>query len=200
MKQSFLDHSIKWITAYNKSYSDEDIEKLKYGLEGLYLTITKLIIISFLSIILGMFKEMIIIMILFNIIRYPAFGFHADNSMTCLLFSTALLIGLPYIILHVNLTTYVKTILCIICFINFLVFAPADTPKRPLTNIKKRHIRKVASMIIATIYIVAIFLIKDVVISKLILTGLIIETIMINPVTYKIFHQQFNNYKLYTSQ
>ena len=44
MKKNFLDKSISFITKYKK-YSKKDIEKLEYGLEGLYLTITKAIII-----------------------------------------------------------------------------------------------------------------------------------------------------------
>lgn len=200
MKQSFLENSIKLITTYNTSYSDDDIEKLKYGLEGLYLTITKTVILIIIAIILGILKETIILLVLFNIIRYPAFGFHADNSTTCLLFSSALFIGLPFLILNINITFPIKLIICILCFVSFLLFAPADTPKRPLTNERKRHIRKIFSVIIAIIYTISLFLIQDIIISKMILTALIIETIMINPITYKIFKQQYNNYKMYSKK
>lgn len=200
MKQAFLNHSIKWITTYNPSYGEEEIEKLKYGLEGLYLTITKLVIIFLLSILLGIFKEMLIVLVLFNIIRYPAFGFHANNSVTCLLFSAVLFIGLPYLMTHIQLTLFTKLLLCGICLLHYIIFAPADTPKRPLTNVKKRQIRKLASIAIAIIYILVIVFLKENSLSQLILTALIIESIMINPLTYKLFHQSFHNYKMYTSK
>ena len=46
MKEKFLNDSINLITRYNNTYTEDDIDKIKYGLEGLYLTVTKLIIIS----------------------------------------------------------------------------------------------------------------------------------------------------------
>ena len=39
MKSFFMDKSLAFLCKYN-TYSDEDIEKLSYGLEGIYLTIT----------------------------------------------------------------------------------------------------------------------------------------------------------------
>ena len=45
MKEKFLNDSINLITRYNNTYTEDDIDKIKYGLEGLYLTVTKLIII-----------------------------------------------------------------------------------------------------------------------------------------------------------
>lgn len=199
MKQAFLNHSIQMITKYNSEYNEEDIEKLKYGLEGMYLTVTKLIILVILSILLGIWKEMFIVLLLFNIIRFPAFGFHANSSITCLLFSSALFLGLTYFMIHVNINIYTKIIIETICFMHYIIFAPADTPKRPLTNKKKRYIRKFFSILLAIIFIVSSLLIKNDNISILILTALMIESIMINPITYKLFHQTFNNYKLYLS-
>ncbi len=196
MKQAFLDHSIKWIVKYNSTYSEEDIEKLKYGLEGIYLTITKFIIIGLLAFFLGILKETVLVLIIFNIIRYPAFGFHANKSSTCLFFSIFVFIGLTYLVLHSHYSYEVQFGVCLLCLFSFIFFAPADTPKRPLTNQKKRHIRKMCSIACAIVYIVIILLFKETLVTKLVFTSLIIETIMINPITYKIFHQTFNNYKL----
>ena len=190
-----MDHSLKLITKYNKGYTKEDIEKLQYGLEGIYLTITKLVVIMLLAMLLGIAKELIIVLILFNIIRYPSFGFHADNSITCLLFSAILFLGLPYLAVHININLITQHIICIICFLNFILFAPADTPKRPLTNPKKRKLRKIAAIIISSIYIISSYVITNQAITKLILVSLIIESIMINPITYKLFKQTYNNYK-----
>lgn len=199
MKQAFLNNSIKLITKYNTNYNEEDINKLKYGLEGIYLTITKMVVIIGISAILGILKQTILTLILFNIIRYPAFGFHANSSITCLIFSTIIFIVLPYLMLYFEINAIIKCIIAMFCLINFILFAPADTPKRPLTNRKKRHIRKAVSIIFAIIFIITSLFIKDSTISTLILTSLLIETIMINPITYKCFNQTFNNYKTYIS-
>ena len=77
MKQLFLDNSMKFICKY-QSISNYDKKRIKYGLEGLYLTISKLIILTSLAIILNMLKEFVLSIIFFNVIRYTGFGFHAE--------------------------------------------------------------------------------------------------------------------------
>lgn len=198
MKTVFLNHSINTITKYNPNYNSEELEKLKYGLEGLYLTITKTIVILILAIIFKITKEILIILVLFNILRYFAFGFHAETSKQCLIISSFLFIGLPLIIFYADLSLLLKGILAIICTINIMVLAPADTIKRPLPNKKKRLVRKTISTLIALIYTIIILISKNT-ISQLFLCVLIIQTINISPIIYKIFKQPYKNYKNYIS-
>lgn len=194
MKEVILNKSLSFICKYN-NYSDDKLEEISYGLEGLYLTITKLIVIILLSIALGIFKEVFSILILFNIIRYFGFGVHAGKSSECLISSICCFIILPYIFLKIEHTTIEILIIGIICVVNFLLFAPADTIKRPLKNKRKRLIRKTATTLIGIIYIIASIIIKDNTISALFITSVIIEMIMVNPITYMILKQPYNNYK-----
>lgn len=195
MKNMFLTNSVKYITKYNNNYTAIDLEKIKYGLEGIYLTITKLIIIIILSIIFDILKPIILVLIFLNIIRYPAFGMHADKSSTCLISSIVFIFGLTFIISKFNINIYIKLVLCILCFIDYLMFAPADTIKRPLTNAKKRKYRKLAASILSVSYIIMIFIIKNQLIVNTLFASLIIEAILINPITYRLFKMPFNNYK-----
>ena len=127
MKQAFLNHSVAFITKYNTSYNEEQMEKLKYGLEGLYLTITKLVVILLLSFLIGTIKETLILMVLFNVIRYPAFGFHAGRSSECLFFTSIFFLGLPLLSLHLTLNIAIKVGIILTCIVLFLIYAPADT-------------------------------------------------------------------------
>ena len=176
--------------------TEEDIEKLKYGLEGLYLTLTKTIIIILLAIVLNILKETILLLLLFNIIRYFAFGFHAEKSIECLIMSTILFIVLPLLVFYLKPIFVTRLMISVVCTILIMLFAPADTLKRPLPNRKKRKIRKICSTIIAIIYSI-VSLTTTGVISEIFLCALIIQTIIINPITYMIFRQPFNNYKNY---
>ena len=88
MKKLILEKCMNLITTYNKDLSEKDKDKIKYGLEGLYLTITKLIFIIIISIILGIFKEVILLLLTFNGIRLTAFGVHAKRSIDCLISSS----------------------------------------------------------------------------------------------------------------
>ena len=198
MKEAFLNHTMNFIARNTNSQaelSDEEKEELEYGLEGLYMTITKLVIIFLIAFLLGFIKEFFITLILFNIIRFPGFGFHASKSIVCLISSTLLILGLPYIFITFNINLTIKIVLCVISIITFIICAPADTYKRPLTNKRKRLIRKLCATSLAVIYSIFIIVFNGNDISDLLMASLLIETVLISPIMYLIFKEPYRNYK-----
>lgn len=196
MKERFLDGSIKLITRYQK-INEGDIPKLRYGLEGLYLTLTKMIVIFIIAIILGIFKEIIILLIFFNIIRFTGFGFHAKSSVECLFISILSFVLLPFLLLHITISKNVMLVIGILGTIYLFFYAPADTIKRPLPNKKKRTIRKIFTVIFSTVFTILAFLLANYTISVLLITSIIIEDIMVSPIIYKFFKQPYRNYLTY---
>lgn len=194
MKTVVINKMVNFLSKY-ETYEGEDLEKLKYGLEGIYLTITKLVIILFLAIVLNIFKEVILTLLFFNIIRYFGFGIHAKKSWQCLISSTICFIVLPYIMLNINISKFSMLIISIVCLIDLLIFAPADTIKRPLKNKKKKLIRKIATVIVAIIYIILSLVIDNQELSTIFILSVIIESLMVNPLIYMLLNQSFNNYK-----
>ena len=194
MKAIFLNKSLAFLTKYN-NYSEEEKEKVLYGLEGIYLTFSKLFIIIALSIILGIFKEVLLLLLMFNVIRYFGFGIHAKKSIECLISSTLMFIVLPYIFLKLNTNNNILLILSICGLISFIFFAPADTPKRPFYNKKKKIIRRILTISIGIIYLILSFVIKNEIISNLLLLSILLQAIVVNPITYKLMRQTYNNSK-----
>ena len=194
MKQLFLENSMNFICKY-QSISDYDKKKVKYGLEGLYLTITKMVLLTFLALLLNMFKEFILVVVFFNVIRYTGFGFHAEKSYQCLLFSTFNFIAIPFLLLHIQLSNFFVYTICAICIFYYLLFAPADTKKRPLSNKRKRIIRKIITVMIGFIYTLMIILLNNTYWTSIILSAMIIQAIIISPLIYRLFNQPYNNYK-----
>ena len=196
MKKFVIENSMK-IISQNKNYDKIKLQEIKYGLETLYLLISKLIIIGIVAAILGIFKELIIFILIYNIIRMPSFGLHATKSWICLLTSTITFIGLPLIMKTIELNIIIKIIIGSILTITMFIFAPADTKKRPIVNKKRRKIYKAISTIIAIIYIVLSIIIKNTYISNCFIFSIILQNILISPITYKIFKLPYNNYKEY---
>ncbi len=193
MKKVVIHNFYHLILKYN-DYSEEDKEKLLYGLEGLYLTLSKLILIILFAIVFHIEKEVFFTLILFNIIRYTGFGFHAEKSYQCLITSSLFFIGFPLLFQYIQLN---KTIMCLIaigCIISYFFFAPADTVKRPFRDKKIRMIRKITTIVIAIIYFICIMHFNTS-IANLFLIALVLESIMINPLFYKLFKQPYANYK-----
>lgn len=195
MKSIFVDGLISFISK-NMECDNNKLLRLSYGLESIYLTITKLVLITLFSIILGVFKTYIVTLILFNIIRFFGFGFHADKSSTCFIFSSGLFVGLPYIFEKFSFNIYLILIIEAIALFILLLYAPADTVKRPLPNSKKRLFRKISTVLIAIIYIILTILL-DCFMANTLCISLMIEAIMVSPITYKFFGQPYRNYLNY---
>lgn len=196
MKKKILNSSIKLIKKY-KSYNEEELEIIVYGLESIYLIITKAIIIFALAYVLGILKEILILLLTYNIIRSQAFGIHASRSIYCLISSIIMFIGGTYLCLYITLPLKIIMIISLVCNLLILMYAPADTHKRPLINKRKRIKFKYRSIIISILYTIIIFTIKDNIITNFLLIGMIEATIMILPITYKLFKLPYNNYKHY---
>lgn len=197
VKKIIISNSIRTIRRYYPNYSDEDIEKIQYGLESIYLSLTKVIVILLLSIFLNIFKETIITLLLFNILRTTAFGIHASKSWICWVTSVPTFIGIPLICKYITFPIYILLIIASISLIHFILFAPADTVKRPLIRKKRRIIYKVLTVIIGIAYLIIIIICKNNFIQNCLSASMLIETILISPLTYKIFKMPYNNYKSY---
>ena len=196
MKKFVLDKCMN-IIKKNMQYNDTKLEEIRYGLEGIYLTITKIIIISALSIILGIFKEYLIFLIIYSIMRAPSFGIHASKSWICLITSTISFIGFPLLSIYTTLTETMKIIIGAISIIGICLFSPADTIKRPIINKTRRKVYKILSTILAIIYIILSIKINNNFISNCFIYSTILQNILISPLTYKIFKMPYSNYKEY---
>ena len=133
MKKKFLNSSMELITK-NKHYTDEQVEIMRYGLETIYLVVTKMVIIFSVAYLLDIVKEMMLLLITYNIIRSQSFGIHASKSIYCLISSLIMFIGGALLCKYCVLPFELMVSLAVICNICLLLYAPADTHKRPLVN------------------------------------------------------------------
>ena len=198
MKKRLLNNIRNIIIKENKKISDDSLEEIMYGIEGFILTIEKLVVILIISFILNIIKEVLMLILFFNIIRFFSFGVHAKSSIICLISSIIIFIGVPLLSKIIVINKIIKIILLIILPTYYLIYAPSDTEKRPI--ISKRIMYKTISVIINVIYISISFIITNNVIVNLLIFSLIIESILINPLTYKLFKVSYNNYKNYQKE
>ena len=147
----------------------------------------------------GVFKEYILVLVLFNIIRFTAFGIHATKSIYCWISSTITFIGMPLLCKYLIIPLNIRLIISFICILIFLIHAPSDTPKRPIIKKKNRIIYKISTVSISIIYTICISVIKINLIHNAFLASMIIQSVLIHPLTYKLFKTPYNNYKTYVS-
>ena len=197
MKEAFINSSMNMIQKYYPNYSEVKLAELKYGLLGLYLMISKSIIIFSIAIFLGIFKELLIFTVIYNIIRASSFGMHASKSWICLVASTSIFILLTYLSLNVTIPINIKLIIGIIGIIFMYKNSPADTAKKPIVSLKRRKIYKTISTLLAIIFVICSLIIDNNFLSNSFILSLVLQNIFISPTTYKIFNEPYNNYKTY---
>lgn len=199
MKEKFV-NSLTNFVIKNKDVDDIKLKTIRYGLEGLYLSTTKFIVILGLAILTHTIKEYFLLLLFYLTIRKYSFGLHANSSLGCWLTTVPIYIGGSLIIKYFDIPFEFKLVIWGISFISFVFWAPADTPKRPLIRAKQRKIQKFKTCIISVIYLIILLFIKNSMITDTITISLIIQSIMINPLTYKITNTNFNSYKLYPNK
>ncbi|MEI3529468.1 MAG: accessory gene regulator B family protein [Bacilli bacterium] len=197
MRSIFMKKVMNFIQNNNDKYDNEQLEIIQYGLESIYITITKSIIIFFIAFLMGIVKELFIFMLFYNLIRMPAFGLHATKSSYCLISSTIIFIGSTILAKVIVIPIYIKVILTVIIILCIYNWAPADTHKRPIVNKKRREIYKTLATIIAITFSFTSILITNQFLANCLIISLLVECFMISPHVYKLFKLPYNNYKNY---
>lgn len=197
MKKVIINYCMRLIKNNNPELNQEKLDEIEYGLVSIYILITKLIVIFALAAIIGIFKEVLIFSIIYNIIRTPSFGIHASKSWICLLVSSVLFLGIPYVCLTTNMSLLTKLLLGVIGSIFIFKNSPADTHKRPIVNPIRRKVYKCISTLIAIAFTIISITINNDFISNCLILSLLTQCVVISPLTYKLFKMPYNNYKNY---
>lgn len=187
MKEKVINRLMINISKKN-NFDQIQLEEIKYGFYGIYTLVTKSTIIISLAFILKIFKEFSIFLLFYSLLRSVGFGCHARTNWQCWLMSTLLLIGIPFIFSNINLSNSVQVILWIIFFVNYTIFCPADTEKRPLINKKRKLKFKLVLLIISVFYLYIILYYKN--LSNLILGAMLLECLLTNPIGYLLMGQK----------
>lgn len=199
MKDIIINKSLNLLNETHK-YDSDTLDRVRYGLEIIYISVTKMIVILFVSYLLNLLKETLLVIVFVNGLRKFAYGMHAKKSWHCYVYSITVFVLLPYVFRNMVFSMVQKIIISIVCFIGYLVFAPADTHKRPLINKKHRIKLKISTLIVSAIYIFIIFVNENLLINNMIILSMIIELFFINPIIYNIFDLPYNNYKTYQTK
>lgn len=197
MKQKVLGYCLNTIRENRTDIDEIKLDEIRYGLEAIYITITKTVVIFSLALIFNIFREMLLLLIFFNILRTTGFGLHASKGWICLLSSSLIFIFLPFFSKLITIPIYIKSLLLIIAVVLIYFYTPADTVKRPIINKRRRQIYNFITTISCIVLSFIAIIIKDNTISNLILFGIYVEVALILPITYKTFNLSYNNYLNY---
>lgn len=195
MKNKVVNSIINFIKKYY-NYDNKKILELKYGIEVIYLSITKIISIILISYILNINKELMLFLLFYGILRIIGFGAHAKSTLQCWILSIITFTFIPILIKYINIPKFILILLSIPLLIIIYKYAPADTEKRILKNKNTKTLLKYIELFITICYIFTISFFANNYYSNILFYSILTESILILPITYKILGVKYNNYLL----
>lgn len=199
MKSTFVNHSLSYLIK-NNACNDKQINIFRYTLESIYSLLTKTFAVLILSLFLNTFSITLTTLLFYSILRGFAFGIHASKNIYCWIITLTVYIVGPLLIKYFTLPMPYIYLCFGVGMISLILWAPADTPSRPLLNKKKRKTNKIFSICLGLLYILSSFVIKKENYFEIVSFILILESICICPLTYKLFHISYRNYKNYKKE
>lgn len=196
VKISFIEKSVNLIKSRKELNTIEE-KKIRYGLEAFYNLITKTVVLIILAVIFHLVLELFLLSLIYSTLRLYGFGLHAKTSLQCWITTLPVYLGGCLIIKYLIIPSEIASIIWVFGFLSFLLFAPADTPARPLIHKEKRIRAKILSIGILLGYLFIYLYNFSPILNNAILYALLMESIVINPLLYKITGTTFNNYKYF---
>lgn len=199
MKNTFVNTSLNYLVR-NNACSDKQINIFRYTLESLYSFMTKTCVVLVMALIFRTFAITFWLIVLYSLLRGFAFGLHASKNIYCWCITLFVYSFVPLLIKSIQFPTYLFYISYLIGIVFIMLWAPADTPSRPLLNKKKRKANKIFSLTLSIVYITSAFLINNSNYYEIISFLLLLESLCICPITYKIFKVPYNNYQKFNNK
>lgn len=140
----------------NSIIAADDQELYLYGFFVLFSQILYLILTIIIGVSLGIVLESILFYFFFQFIRRYAGGIHASSELKCGIATTSsiFLCLLCIKLCEANHVQMPILILTILAAVSILILCPLDTPEKPLTEVERKHFRKISLIVLAMITIV----------------------------------------------
>lgn len=196
IKQKTLYGFEKFLHENINNITEDDMEIALYGMEVIYSLLTKTILFFVISVFLGWQLEFIIVSLLLATIRATSFGFHAEKEINCYIVSFITIFGTIYIAKNYTFDILFVAAICFISVIVTILYAPADTEKRPLLDSHVRKILKLCTTITALFFTLTAVNYTGF-ISNAAFCILSVNALNISPVLYKLFKRRYKNYEYY---
>jgi accessory gene regulator B len=181
----------------NEKIDEEEKEVMLFGITRIVEDIPKYIAILIISILLGITKQVALVLAITLMYKTFVGGAHARTNISCFIFSTLYFITpvliAKYIFIPNDFLIYIYILLFIQSLYVILKIAPADTEEVPVINKRKRKIMKImATISLLGIFTYNIFFCENIYIEKIILITIFYINIFTNKFMYKLFKCKYS--------
>lgn len=199
----------KYISNWSKRFADycdhklcignkDKIAEIQYGTYHILSALTKLVVVYTLAILLGIFKEALLSMVVFSLLRYFSGGVHAKTHKGCTFIGNFIVAFLPLIVAkvltYINIGIYeyniIHGVVYIVCIIIVLKYAPSDLKNKPIYSKGLRKKLRLGAVSMLLIYFL-ISISVPIHASNIITISTVLEVVSIMPMAYKIFKNEY---------
>lgn len=178
------------LTNYINKYAQkegDDLEILHYGMQVIIMNLFKFIILFVTAYFLNILLYTFAALMCFGFVRTFASGVHCKNSILCILVNYLFFMGNVY--LSIFLCKYSSIIIFsfIISILLLLLYAPAETKKRPISKGSIKQL-KVKAILSAVILLIISIIIPSTIYRNIITIAVLEESLCTTPLFYKLFY------------
>jgi len=161
-------------------------EVLSYGFQLLLMAFITYAVVLISAYLLGVFKEMLIAIATYILMRTTIGGCHANSRTVCLITYSAILYSSIFLADALILSWYVILVLYFINVILLFLYAPGDTIQQPI--VQRRFIRKILGLVFLSCLFALSLVFQDMRIETNILLFVSTATcILLHPYIYKAY-------------
>lgn len=122
--------------------AEEDRELYVYAVHSFLITVAPLLLAGLLGVLMGYWKQAVLLILPFMCMRKYSGGFHAKHAWTCLVMSVLLLVSGIWCAAHVPCNAALLLVTAA-ALISLMVFSPVDSENKRLDEQEKKHYRKI---------------------------------------------------------
>ncbi|GBF10686.1 accessory gene regulator ArgB-like protein [Tepidibacillus sp. HK-1] len=173
----------------------DDVDYIRYGIEVTLTGLVKVIVLFSISLLFGVFKEMVTISLFFALLRIISGGVHMSTYLRCLTTSMLLFFIPAYVLQQIAIEIspfYLLLPIYIFSVIVTFIYVPVSAVNRPIPR-EKHHFFKWASFVFLSIWFIGnilidIFYTSFHVISFFSAIGIFLQSITLTPFGIQLFH------------
>lgn len=179
----------------NFNKTNEEIEKIDYGIKVITMNMFKMIILFATAYFFKILGYTIVAFITFGILRSFASGVHADSTIKCIFINYIVFLGNVFLAINFSLGNVLRIMFFLISLSILIKYAPADTYERPLVSMILRKKLKIRAIITLMVYGVLSVLLSISTYGDIIIYSALEQALLITPLAYKIFRKPYKNHE-----
>lgn len=154
--------------------------KYYYGLQVFFNQVNEIVLLLLLSFILGTFKETLMTLISFILIRSFAGGSHFNSYVKCAYTTIIVFMLTGLISKYLVFDEFVVNIIYVACLIILLLFAPKENKNKPIKKDRYKVFKLLAIVNLDILYFVGFYILET--FKQSIVVGVMIACIVILPI------------------